>query len=273
MKSFNGYEVRMHIDDKGQPWWEASDVCKILDLDNVSQAMSRLEKEEWGYVSSSDDVGRRAEKICVNEPGLYALIFGSRKPEAKDFKKWVTGEVLPTIRQTGSYSTAPLSLSQQLLMSAQAMVEIERRQSESDAKIAAVQTDVRALESRTDAKIEAFEKKLIVEQVNQFPPDCETLEHITERCFAGITAAHVSTWLHHLAHPVRNYQYTDQAGQMFSKEVWLKAGLEQAADRLRMEAQITKRTPKNLICFHPRLGRFFVKTVSHKKNLLDSLES
>jgi len=87
---------------EGEPWFVAKDICEILGLDNPSMAVSRLDDDERG-VSNVDTTEGKREMLTVNESGLYALIFTSRKPEAKRFRKWVTGTVLPEIRKTGSY--------------------------------------------------------------------------------------------------------------------------------------------------------------------------
>ncbi|WYU49983.1 phage antirepressor [Bacillus sp. FSL K6-0047] len=84
-------------------WFVAKDVCEILNIKKHRDALSRLDEDERGSVVV-DTLGGSQTLSSVNEQGLYALIFTSRKPEAKSFKRWVTHEVLPTIRETGSYS-------------------------------------------------------------------------------------------------------------------------------------------------------------------------
>lgn len=88
----------------GEPWFVAADVCKALDLNNNRMAIERLDVDEKG-VSSIDTPGGKQELTIINEPGLYALVLGSRKPEAKAFKRWITHEVIPTIRKHGAYMT------------------------------------------------------------------------------------------------------------------------------------------------------------------------
>lgn len=88
----------------GEPWFVAADVCKALDLNNNRMAIERLDVDEKG-VSSIDTPGGKQELTIVNEPGLYALVLGSRKPEAKAFKRWITHDVIPTIRKHGAYMT------------------------------------------------------------------------------------------------------------------------------------------------------------------------
>ena len=103
---FDSLEVRTVTGEDGQPWFVAADVCAALDVGNVSMAVSRLDEDEKG-ISSVDTLGGAQEQAVINESGLYSLILTSRKAEAKRFKKWVTSEVLPSIRKTGAYSAAP----------------------------------------------------------------------------------------------------------------------------------------------------------------------
>lgn len=85
----------------GEPWFVAADVCKALELSDVTMSLKRLDDDE----RSKFNLGRQGETNCVNEPGLYSLVLGSRKPEAKAFKRWITHEVIPAIRKHGAYAT------------------------------------------------------------------------------------------------------------------------------------------------------------------------
>lgn len=89
----------------GEPWFVAADVCRALEISNNRDAMSRLDNDEKADVGLTDGSQIR-HMTAVNEPGLYNLVLGCRKPEAKEFKRWVTHEVLPTIRKTGEYKMA-----------------------------------------------------------------------------------------------------------------------------------------------------------------------
>jgi anti-repressor protein len=95
--------IRIWIDDDGTPWWVVADVCRALGLSNVGQALSGLDTDERRDIILNDVTGRRQEMAIVSESGLYSLILRSRKPEAKAFKRWVTHEVLPSIRKTGAF--------------------------------------------------------------------------------------------------------------------------------------------------------------------------
>lgn len=86
----------------GEPWFVANDVCAVLAVGNARHALTRLDDDEKGVVLN-DTLGGTQEMNVVSESGMYSLVMGSRKPEAKRFRKWVTAEVLPSIRKTGKY--------------------------------------------------------------------------------------------------------------------------------------------------------------------------
>lgn len=96
-------EVRTVICD-GEPWFVATDVCKALEIGTTSKALERLDDDEKGMNSIPTHGGEQNMSI-INEAGLYSLVLGSRKPEAKAFKRWITHEVIPTIRKHGAYMT------------------------------------------------------------------------------------------------------------------------------------------------------------------------
>lgn len=107
---FEAHAVRVQVDELGQPWFNASDVCDALEMGNPSQAIkSHVDTEDLQKLETLTAGGRQRQNH-VNESGLYALILGSTKDAAKRFKRWVTSEVLPEIRKTGSY-TVPGALS------------------------------------------------------------------------------------------------------------------------------------------------------------------
>lgn len=90
------------VERSGEPWFVAVDVCRVLGLDDTGRAVSRLDDDELTRIKIGSG-GQMREAYAVNESGLYALVLGSRKPEAKAFKRWMTHEVLPAIRRTGRY--------------------------------------------------------------------------------------------------------------------------------------------------------------------------
>ena len=92
------------VERDGEPWFVAVDICGALDIANSRDALTRIDEDEKG-VALTDTLGGAQEVAVVNEPGLYSLVLGSRKSEARAFKRWITHEVLPAIRKTGMYAT------------------------------------------------------------------------------------------------------------------------------------------------------------------------
>lgn len=96
---FEEQAVRVVLKD-GEPWWVAKDVCDVLELNNITEALRNLDEDELtSEILKSGGQGR--EMRLISESGLYTLIIRSTKPEAKKFRKWVTAEALPSIRKTG----------------------------------------------------------------------------------------------------------------------------------------------------------------------------
>lgn len=92
------------IDKAGEPWFIAKEVCEILEISNTSKAVDGLDEDELTKSYIIDSLGRNQEVLIISESGLYTLIIRSNKPKAKEFRKWVTGVVLPSIRKTGGYA-------------------------------------------------------------------------------------------------------------------------------------------------------------------------
>ena len=113
--NYNGNEVRT-VQKDGEPWWVLRDVCAVLEMDTsqVGKVANRLEEDERKLTTVTDSLGRQQSTYIINESGLYNVILRSDKPEAKPFRKWVTSEVLPSIRKHGAYMT-PETLEQAIL--------------------------------------------------------------------------------------------------------------------------------------------------------------
>lgn len=127
LKVFNyqDNEVRT-VEINGEPWFVLKDVCAVLGIGNSRMVFDRLDSDEKG-VSQIDTPGGLQNVNIVNESGLYNVLLRSDKPEAKPLRKWVTSEVLPSIRKTGSYAQKPLSPVEMFAMQAQINLEQERR--------------------------------------------------------------------------------------------------------------------------------------------------
>lgn len=103
--NFEGRDVRV-VSRDGAPWFVAKDVCDLLSI-RVDNALTSLDEDDHCTTGVTDSIGRLQKSAIVNEPGLYSLILRSRKPQAKAFKRWITHEVIPTIRKTGGAYIAP----------------------------------------------------------------------------------------------------------------------------------------------------------------------
>ena len=101
---FESHPVRIHVNEQGEPWWVAKDVCEVLDIKDHHQAIEKLDDDERGRCRIPTPGGLQETK-SINESGLYSLILRSDKPAAKPFRRWVTHVVLPSIRKTGEYKT------------------------------------------------------------------------------------------------------------------------------------------------------------------------
>lgn len=119
------------IEKDGEIWFVAKDVCDALELTNPTMALGRLEDDE----RAKFNLGRQGNANIVNEYGLYSLVLASRKPEAKSFKRWVTHEVLPSIRKTGQYSNLP----QDYLSALKALVASEEAKQKAEQELAIAQ--------------------------------------------------------------------------------------------------------------------------------------
>jgi len=142
---FKGSSLRTLTDEAGEPWFVAKDVCDILGMSNPSMAVTALDKDEVAQIDPKDYLGseNRSNQAVniVSEPGLYKLIMRSRKPEAKAFQRWVTHEVLPSIRKTGGYIPTSESDSDEDIMARAVLVAqktIERKNQQLQAKDAQI---------------------------------------------------------------------------------------------------------------------------------------
>ena len=139
----NKQEIRVVQGEDGEPWFVASGVCKALQYVNTSKALSdHVDKEDIRYftlgagqvIGGITSVFVPGSSAMINESGLYSLTFLSTLPEAKRFKRWVTSDVLPAIRKTGSYSIKPMSPAEMLVAQAQIMLDHEQRLAAIEAK-------------------------------------------------------------------------------------------------------------------------------------------
>ncbi len=144
---FGTHPVRVVTID-GEPWWVAADVCSVLGIIDVRDAVNRLYSDDRVQTPVVDSAGRiNPNTWAINESGMYELVIRSDKPNAREFRRWITSEVLPEIRRTGSYSVVPLQPLDDL-----DMVEVAIRNiREQRARVAAVEQRQSAVEIRQDA--------------------------------------------------------------------------------------------------------------------------
>ena len=153
---FKNNEVRT-LNNNNEVWFSLSDVCKILDIKNPSDAKSRLKKDGVATTEVIDRLGRTQNATFINEPNLYKVIFQSRKEEAEKFQDWVYEDVLPQIRKTGKYEE-PKSPMEMLELQFKALKETSER-------VDTVEKDVTYL--KEEVKLEAGEYSYISRQVNR----------------------------------------------------------------------------------------------------------
>ena len=158
-------EVRtLNIDS--EPWFVAADVCKALDLGNTSMALSRLDDDEKG-VSLIDTLGGVQNLTTVNEPGLYTLVLGSRKPEAKAFKRWITHDVIPSIRKNGGYiagqenMTAEELMAKALLVAKQTIEAKEAQLAQTEAELSKATVQNTIMQPKSDYFDELVERNTL----------------------------------------------------------------------------------------------------------------
>lgn len=125
-KMFEGHYVRI-VGTESEPLFVLADVCRVLDIGNPSDVKNRLEDGVVSIEVVLDSMNRPQHTNVINEDGLYDVVIDSRKPEAKRFRKWVTSEVLPSIRRSGAYQLPDVSPERLTLMLAQQHAEQAER--------------------------------------------------------------------------------------------------------------------------------------------------
>lgn len=155
---YHSSEVRT-IQQNGEPWFVLKDVCAVLGLSDTNKTAERLDPDELTRTKLVSG-GQEREMYIINESGLYNVILRSDKPEAKPFRKWVTSEVLPSIRKTGGYITGQDELSSEELM-AKALMVAQRTLAERDARISALTVDNQIMKPKADYFDELVDRNLL----------------------------------------------------------------------------------------------------------------
>ena len=152
--------VRVYMDENREPWFVASDVCKALDVGNPSQALTRLDDDEKNTIILNEGIPGNPNVAIVSEPGLYALVLSSRKPEAKAFKRWITHEVIPSIRKNGGYIAGQGTLSDEEVI-ANALIVAQKIIANRDARIAALEEENSAMLPKAEYFDELVERNTL----------------------------------------------------------------------------------------------------------------
>ena len=144
---FRGASLRTLTDEAGEPWFVLKDCMSILDLGNPTETVKMFDKDEFSTTEVIDSIGRRQQTYIISEPGLYRLVMKSRKPEAKEFQRGVTHEVLPQIRRTGGYIPAT-DADDDMTILAKAVMIGKRTMEQQQRKITEQQTRIVELEPK-----------------------------------------------------------------------------------------------------------------------------
>lgn len=157
--NFCGTDIRV-VDRDGEPWFILSEVCKLIGIkSSVTDVRKRLDLQDVDTTDLLDNRGHSRKNYIVNESGLYNVIFMSRKPEAQDFKRWVTSEVLPTIRKHGAYMT-PQKI-EDVLTNPDTIIQLAQNlKAEQEARIVAEaeRAAAQALTVELEPKAEAYDR-------------------------------------------------------------------------------------------------------------------
>lgn len=148
--NFNNATMRTLTDTAGDPWFVLKDCMNILDLGNPSETVKMFDDDEFSTTEVIDSIGRRQRTYIISEPGLYRLIMKSRKPEARDFQRWITHEVLPTIRKHGAYMTQKTI--DKALTNPDFLIQIATKLKEEQEKVRSLEPKAKALDTFTNVE-------------------------------------------------------------------------------------------------------------------------
>jgi prophage antirepressor-like protein len=191
---FSGFEVRA-LGTWDAPVFIAADVCRVLGIANISDACSSLDEDEKG-IATVDTPGGAQDLLHVTESGLYSLVLRSRKRQAKAFKKWITSDVLPSIRKNGRFEVAPqpqleseaipvqatpvapavpMTQAQALLAAVGIIADIEQKQIRQDARQDAIEQENHVLRERlltTQQQLQVIQRQQLAaqEELLALPP-------------------------------------------------------------------------------------------------------
>lgn len=147
---FKGESLRALTNMAGEPWFVLKDCMSILDLGNPTETVKMFDDDEFSTTEVIDSIGRRQQAYIISEPGLYRLVMRSRKPEAKEFQRWVTHEVLPSIRKHGAYMTQQTL--DKALTSPDFLIQLATKLKEEQEKVKELKPKAQALDDFTNVE-------------------------------------------------------------------------------------------------------------------------
>lgn len=208
---FRGNAVRM-VMREGEPWWVVNDICAVLDIKNTRDVLTRLPAEDVAQTDALlSEFGGAQRANVVNESGLYELIFRSEKPAAKDFRRWVTRDVLPEIRRTGMYVGVPISPELQRVM---ALVQAQVRQ---EAELHRLRLETAKTTQQivgVSARVESVEERVLdLETISPLADAGQllTLRDLAHACETGQNR--MKKWLMEQGIMFRDHQNNDRVKQ------------------------------------------------------------
>lgn len=148
--NFHDNPVRTLTDEAGDQWFVLKDCMNILSLGNPTETVKMFDDDEFSSTEVIDSIGRRQQTYIISEPGLYRLVIKSRKPEAREFQRWVTHEVLPTIRKHGAYMTQQTL--DKALTSPDFLIQLATRLKEEQEKVKTLEPKAKALDAFTNVE-------------------------------------------------------------------------------------------------------------------------
>lgn len=241
-------EMRI-VEYMGEQWFVAADVCRALDIANPTDAISRLDEDEHTLVSIEGASNGRPVN-AVNEAGLYGLVLGSRKPEAKAFKRWIKHEVLPSIRKHGAYMTpetleAALLNPDTIIKIATALKEEQDKRKALEIANSALTVDNAVMKPKADYFDELVDRNLLT----NFRETAKEL-HVGPKAFVSFLLE-------------RKYIYRDKKGKLTPYQQYVDSGLFELRETFNEKTQWsgtqTMITPKGretfrLLCLGAKQG-------------------
>ena len=195
---YESKKVRTVIRD-GEPWFVLKDVCEALCINNNRMVAERLDEDDVSNTDTiHDNLGRKQNMRIISESGLYNVILLSRKPEAKRFKKWITSEVLPEIRKTGSYLCTPRTYIQALEALLESEKEKERLKQEKNELQIELDESKEYFTVKRVAKINRISWKSLnwrkLKNVSQAME--REIRKVFDANFETVNAYHIDVWMH-----------------------------------------------------------------------------